>query len=93
MTTDSNRREVTRSLRGWADTSAAARVDRLWALLAACPPDAVRWAALGWHAAHAERDLDAARQLAADGLDALAVARPILRHPSFAELQRRRGAA
>ena len=68
-------------------------VERLLERLAHCPAESLRWAALGWALAHAERDFDRARQLEADGREALALARPVLARPTFAELQQRRGVA
>lgn len=56
--------------------SRAERVEQLWKALSDCPPDAVRWAALGWALAHAERDLADAWQLELAGREAVAAVRP-----------------
>ena len=67
------------------------RVNQLWRLLVDCPPSAVRWAGIGWAVAHLERDRERAKQFDLDSREALELARPLLKQPTFAELERRRG--
>lgn len=71
--------------------SVAEQITALWRMLAACPPAAVRWAGIGWTVAHLERDLDAEWELELAGREAAALARPIWKAPTYAELRRRRG--
>lgn len=65
-------------------------LDALWKALATCPPDALRWAALGYHTGLIDGRALVMAHIGQAGQDVIAGGLPILRHPTHAELTVRR---
>jgi hypothetical protein len=70
------------------DSPSTPRVAELWRLLRDCPPEAVRWAALGYAACAAEAAEAKARALGEAGDDVREGGLPILLEPTYRDLNR-----